>query len=312
MSSSSPYNAAWEGIEKSWAKGQLAHAYLLQGMPHGAPLRFAEQLLSLVFNRHPQIKTRTHPDLVWIEPQSKSRKILIEEIRDLIRQLSQTSFSGGWKAGVILSADRMTEEAANAFLKTLEEPPPRCLLILITDEPQSLLPTITSRCQRISLAGDDEEVSRHWKEQLLEILRGLPPHSVPQAGLAAAQLAGLLKELYKFFEEQESQYLYGDLTEKESKVLLEARSSARTVEARSDILRTILRWQRDVLLLVLEQDESALRFSEEKKSLARQALFCTRAEALRRIAAAEEMGRQFERNLPAELVFSSFFAQMPG
>ena len=71
---------------------------------------------------------------------------------------------GGWKAGVISGADRMQVEAANAFLKTLEEPPPRTIFLMMTDQPDAMLPTITSRSQRIDLPmpsgileGDDYE-----------------------------------------------------------------------------------------------------------------------------------------------------------
>ncbi len=310
MSSGSQFSSAWTGIGKSWQNGQLAHAYLLQGAPHGAALRFAEQLLGLIFNNHPQVKTRAHPDIVWIEPQSKSRQIVIEEIRDLIRQFSQTPFAGGWKAGVILCADRMTDQAANALLKTLEEPAAKTLLILITDEPQAVLPTISSRCQRISLADEDEEVSKHWKDPLLDILGELPPASVPEAGLFAIRLLALLNELKEEFEADEAGRLPEDLTAKESKALLDARSTARLIEARTEILRTMLRWQRDVLMLVLGQNEAVLNFSDDQEPLKRQAMLCTRAEALRRIAAVEEMGQQFERNLPAELVLNSFFSQL--
>jgi len=307
MSSSSQFSTAWEGIEKSWQGGQLAHAYLLQGAPHGAALRFAEQLLNLIFDNHPQIQTRSHPDLHWLEPQSKSRRILIDEIRDtIITPLSKTSFSGGWKVGVILCADRLTPPAANAFLKTLEEPPQKTLLILVTDEPQSLLATITSRCQRIVLSDEDEEVSNHWKEPLLDILREFPPASAPEAGLASARLAAILKELYKFFEGEEQDNIPEDLSAKESKTLLEARATARMIEARADILRTMLLWQRDVLFGVLKQDESTLHFPDEKDALSRQAMLYTRAEALSYIAAVEEMGRQLDRNLPAELVFNNY------
>jgi DNA polymerase-3 subunit delta' len=308
--SSEQFNSAWEGIESGWENGQLAHAYLLQGAPHGAALRFTEKLLNLIFDNHPQIQTRSHPDLIWLEPQSKSRRITIDEVRAMIQQLSQTSFSGGWKVGVILCADRMTDQAANAFLKTLEEPPPRTLLIMVTDEPQSLLATITSRCQRIVLNDEDDEVSNHWKEPLLNILRDFPPASAPVAGLAAARLAAILKELYKVFENEELENIPEDLSAKESKDLLAARSTARMIEARSDILRTMLLWQRDVLFEVLEQDESALHFPDEKEALSRQATLCTRADALGRIAAVEEMGRQLDRNLPAELVFSNYVAQL--
>ena len=310
MSSGSQFSSAWTGIEASWRNGQLAHAYLLQGAPYGAALRFAEKLLNLIFNNHPQVQTRAHPDIVWLEPQSKSRQITIDEIRDLIRQLSQTSFAGGWKVGVILCADRLTDQAANALLKTLEEPSARTLLILITDEPQALLPTISSRCQRISLADEDEEVSRHWKDPLLDILGELPPASIPEAGLFTGRITGILNALKEEFEAEETERLPEDLTAKEAKDLLAARSTARLIESRTEILRTMLRWQRDVLLLVLEQNEAALNFQDDIDPLKRQAMICTRAEALRRIAAVEEMGRQFDRNLPAELVFSNFFAQL--
>jgi len=306
--SATQFDTAWEGIEKGWNNGQLAHAYLLQGAPHGAALRFAEKLLNLIFNNHPQVQTRTHPDLIWLEPQSKSRRIVIDEVRAMIQQFSQTSFSGGWKVGVIICADRMTAEASNSFLKTLEEPPQKTLLLLVTNEPQSLLATITSRCQRIVLNDEDDEVSNHWKTPLFDILRDLPPSSVSEAGLAAARLAAILKELYKFFEGEELEHIPEDLTAKESKTLLEARATARMIEARSDILRTMLLWQRDVLFSVLKQDESTLYFPDEKESLMNQANVSSRADALARITAVEEMGRQLERNLPAELVFNNYIS----
>jgi DNA polymerase-3 subunit delta' len=308
--SSTQFSEAWSGIQKSWQNGQLAHAILLQGAPHGAALRFTEQMLGLIFNNHIQIKTRTHPDIIWMEPQSKSRQIVIDEILDLIRQFSQTSFAGGWKVGVILSADRMTDQAANALLKTLEEPSAKTLLILVTDEPQALLPTISSRCQRISLTEEDEEISRHWKDPLLDILSELPPASIPEAGLFSGRLLSLLDELKKEFEAEESDRLPEDLSAKEAKDLLAARSTARLIEARTEILRTMLSWQRDVLLKVLEQDETLLYFQDDQESLTKQAMLCTRADALRRITSVEEMGQQFDRNLPAELVLNNFFSQL--
>jgi DNA polymerase-3 subunit delta' len=308
--SSNQFSEAWSGIEKGWQNGQLAHAYLLQGAAHGAALRFAEKLLNLIFNHHPQVQTRAHPDIMWLEPQSKSRQITIDEIRDLIRQLSQTSFAGGWKAGVILCADRMTDQAANALLKTLEEPSARTLLILVTDEPQSLLATISSRCQRIALSDADDEISRHWKDPLLDILGELPPATILEAGLFTGRITGILNALKEEFEAEESERLPEDLSAKEAKELLAARSTARLIESRTEILRTMLQWQRDILILVLEQDESALRFQDDLEPLKRQAMLCTRADALRRIAAVDEMARQLERNLPAELVFNNFFAQL--
>jgi len=309
--SKSQIDTAWKGIEKGWQSGQLAHAYMLVGAPHGAAGRFADQLLNLIFDHHPQAATRTHPDLAWIEPQSKSRQITIDQIRErLIQPFSQTSFSGGWKVGVIVHADRMNAYTANSLLKTLEEPPARSLLLLITNEPQSLLPTISSRCQRIALTAEDEEVSKHWKAPLLDILSELPPADAPQAGLLTGRLTVLINELRKEFEAEEAETLPEDLPAKEAKALLDGRAGARLVEARGDILRTMLKWQRDILMLVLAQDKTALHFTEAKEALERQARTCTRAEALKRISAVEDAGRQLDRNLPAELVIENIFSEM--
>ena len=305
---SNQFQRAWDGVEAGWNNGTLAHAYLLQGAPHGAALRFAEKLLNLIYDNHPQVATHAHPDLAWIEPQSKSRQILIDQIRDdLIQPFSQTAFSGGWKVGVILCADRMNTQAANALLKTLEEPPPKSLLLLITDEPQSLLPTISSRCQRIALTAEDDEVSKHWKDPLLSILSELPPDNAPAASLLTGRLVGLLNELKKEFVEEESERLPEDLPAKEAKALLDGRSTARLIEARAEILRIILRWQRDVLMLILNQD--SLYFPEHKEALVRQASTCTRADSFKRITAVENAARQLDRNLPAELVFENFFSE---
>lgn len=309
--SATQFDTAWEGIEKGWNNGTLAHAYLLQGAPHGAALRFADKLLNLVFDNHPQVATRAHPDIAWLEPQSKSRQILIDQVRnDLIRPFSQTSFSGGWKVGVILCADRMNPQSANALLKTLEEPSPKSLLLLITDEPQSLLPTISSRCQRIALTAADAELPNQWKDPLIGILRELPPAGVPAVSLLTGRLTGLLNSLKKEFETEEAKRLPEDLPAKEAKALLDGRSSARMIEARAEILRTLIHWQRDVLMLVLKQDESTLLLPTEKEAMVRQASDCTRADALKRIAAVEEASRQLDRNLPPELVFNNFFSQM--
>jgi len=160
------------------------------------------------------------------------------------------------------------------------------------------------------LNDDAGEVSNHWKEPLFDILRNIPPASAPAAGLAAARLAAILKDLYKIFEKEELENIPEDLSAKESKDLLAARSTARMIEARSDILRTMLLWQRDVLFKVLDQDDSTLHFPDEKDAISRQAALCTRAQALSRIVAVEEMGHQLDRNLPAELVFNNYVAQL--
>ena len=88
------------------------------------------------------------PDFITLEPDGQ--KIKIEQIRALNRSLGYAPFSGGYRVCVIHKAEAMTGEAANSFLKTLEEPPPGNIFVLNAAEPRDLLPTIVSRCQRVS------------------------------------------------------------------------------------------------------------------------------------------------------------------
>ena len=97
-------------------------------------------------------KMADQADFHGIEPESKSRKILVEQIRELEASLRLHATRAKVKFGVVYEADRLMPQAANAFLKTLEEPPDHSLLILVTALPQALLDTIRSRCNRTFFA----------------------------------------------------------------------------------------------------------------------------------------------------------------
>ena len=90
-----------------------------------------------------------HPDISLIEPEKQGRAIKIDQIREIERQIAFSPVSARYRVMIIDPADRMTDEAANAFLKTLEEPPPHNVFILNVRDPGDLLPTIVSRCQRV-------------------------------------------------------------------------------------------------------------------------------------------------------------------
>jgi DNA polymerase-3 subunit delta' len=90
-----------------------------------------------------------HPDLYWISPEKGSLKIA--QVRDLTRQLSLSPMEGPWQIAVLDQFELATAGAANALLKTLEEPPPNVMLALLAQQAEALLPTIVSRCQIISL-----------------------------------------------------------------------------------------------------------------------------------------------------------------
>jgi len=91
-----------------------------------------------------------HPDIYLIGPEKEGRAIKIDQVREIERQIAFSPVSARYRVMIIDPAERMTDEAANAFLKTLEEPPPRNVFILTVKDPGDLFPTIVSRCQRVS------------------------------------------------------------------------------------------------------------------------------------------------------------------
>lgn len=142
-----------------------------------------------------------HPDLQWIQPVSESSGIRIEQIRQALRVSSYSSFSGGRRVVVIQDADRMTEAAANSLLKTLEESPNGLTFILISQSPDSVLPTVKSRCQQIPFRPLDQS---SMVEYLMR--RGLSPEEAKKVALLssgnpehAAKIisAGMLREQQK-------------------------------------------------------------------------------------------------------------------
>ena len=103
-----------------------------------------------------------HPDLTRVRPLEDSRQIRIEQLRDLAAELALTSHAGGYKVGVLDPADSMNRFAANALLKTLEEPPPRTLLVLVASQPSRLPPTVLSRCQRLTVRAPARAAAVAW------------------------------------------------------------------------------------------------------------------------------------------------------
>ena len=132
--------------------GRLPHALLLTGTQAAGTHRLALSLAQELNGTQAEtLDTLRHPMCRVLRPGSKSRKILIEDIRNVEPFLALRADTGETKLVIIQEADRMMEEAANAFLKTLEEPPPQTVIILITEQPSRLLTTILSRCVRVPL-----------------------------------------------------------------------------------------------------------------------------------------------------------------
>ena len=152
-----------ESLRARYSEGKLHHALLLLGnsvtLTEKSGLLLARHILGF-----PE-STDEHPDLFHLRPSGKARIITVEKTRALISDLNRSSNQGGSKVAIIHEADRMRKEAANAFLKTLEEPPLGTYLLLLSTRPYSLLATIRSRCLQARLpAASDQLASEDWEK----------------------------------------------------------------------------------------------------------------------------------------------------
>jgi DNA polymerase-3 subunit delta' len=139
-------DAALDLLRQAHAQNRLGHAYLITGAEGSGKRALAEGLCAILHG--PSDNPFAHSDVHVAEPESKSRRIVVAQLRDLEHGLHLRSFLGTRKVGILLDADRLVEAAANAFLKTLEEPPANSLLLLLTALPEALPDTIISRCIR--------------------------------------------------------------------------------------------------------------------------------------------------------------------
>ncbi len=161
-------------LQRSLERGRLGHAYLFTGDQLDDLERLARVLAKTLNCQQPvrgahgsaaidccdacascrKIDNDSHADVHWARPESRSRVITIDQMRELMREIQLKPTEAAYKVTVIAGADRLNPQAANAFLKTLEEPPPKSVLILLSTEPQRLLETILSRCLRLNFAGE--------------------------------------------------------------------------------------------------------------------------------------------------------------
>ena len=146
-------DTAYSLIAGAIDSGRAAHGYLIVGEIGGNATELATRILHKLFpDDATQIDSGFHPDIARLEPSGAKRIITVDDMRErIVEPMAMASFSGGWKVGVIVNADRMPPPSANAFLKSLEEPTPNTMYLMLTDQPDAILPTIVSRCQRIDL-----------------------------------------------------------------------------------------------------------------------------------------------------------------
>ena len=175
------FEPAWADFSKRLASSRLAHGLLIVAEPGAAVAELATAMAARLLCKTPTADDRacglctdcrlqiagSHPDgfKVGLEANSKgdlSKVIRIDQIRELSAQMALTAQRGGRKVALIQPADQLNVEAANALLKTLEEPPENSYLLLSSEYPKRLPATILSRCQRISVGRISDQALLAW------------------------------------------------------------------------------------------------------------------------------------------------------
>lgn len=326
---------AFQLIESAHQRGRLAHAFLITGDSGSGKSELAARVISLInpaeeaggmnlFGEAEAVERKTldelQGDLVRIiRPQSKSRRIRVADMRELEKSFHVASAPGKWKVGVVLQADRMGVEAENAFLKTLEEPPADCLLMLVTDAPDLLLPTILSRCVRLPLIapGGGKVTSVSQNELLVslatlgktgfgDIARALSLRAA-FSGVLARRRAEIVKSNDLALKEETQKYkntTEGDWLKRREE-FYKAHTESEYLSEREKLLEVLISWMGDVVRRKCSVDR--LDYPNEKETTTRVAERHELGDLLKRMESLEGLRANMETNVQEQLALEVAF-----
>ncbi len=311
-------------LDRDLHTDRLRHAYLFAG-----PAAVGKRTLALAFIQAILCDTRAacghcrpcrlvqsgnHPDVITVAPvvsgkTIRTEKITIDRIRELNKALSLKPVEAARRIGLVTNFETANDEAANAFLKTLEEPPGNALLILTTDSPETLLPTITSRCEAVTLRPMPVAALRHalterWhvpadRADLLARLSGGRP------GWAVAATESTFERRRQRLDD-----LQQLLPAARSARFAYAESLAKDRDALRETLELWLSWWRDVLLVA--SGASALPVnSDQVDALRRVAAILGLDSAAQAVAAVQRTLAALSRNANARLAMEVLLLDLP-
>ncbi len=269
-------------LQSAIEQNKVSHAYIINGEQGAGKKRiasiFAQTLQCEEKGTNPcgkckscvQAESGNHPDIIWVTHEKYS--IGVDDIRVQVNNdMSIKPYSSPYKIYVISDADKMTEQAQNALLKTIEEPPEYGMIILLTNNRNKLLSTISSRCVLLDLRAvlEDDIVTYLMEKQ------GIPDYA---ARLAAQFSGGNIGKAIRYgtagdFMEIKEEVLhllkYIDQMEISEIISAIKKLSEHKLEI-NDCIDFMQLWYRDVLMLKVTNDPNMLLFKEEYRYLAEQ------------------------------------------
>ncbi len=311
--------AALGYLRRAHEQNRLAHAYLISG-PQGSGKRvLAAELASLVNGtKVSDVFSAQAREIFIAQPESKSRRIVIEQIRSLEHALQMRAPNERRKVVIIVDADRLQPQAANAFLKTLEEPPKDSFLFLLSALPEALPETILSRCIAIPLAPNGQPQNRVEEEKLVKLLQQAAREQswgIQYAYRLAQEFQRLLRAVREQIKDETDQALkqeetrYKDSTDgawlEEREQYYRALTESLYLQRRAGLIEVLFAWWSDVLRSSNGVENSNLsNAGKETGALARR--FST-VEILRRVRCLEELRDHLSRNIQEALAIEVAF-----
>jgi DNA polymerase III subunit delta' len=314
-------------LQRSLARGRLGHAYLFSGdqveeleavgrslaktlncdnpvKQHGEAVDCCDTCPSCV-----KINNDVHADIHWVRPESRSRVVTIDQVRELMREIQLKPTEARFKVAVLVCADRLNVQAANAFLKTLEEPPPKSVMVLLSTEPSRILETILSRCLRVNFSGgarqDLTSAETAWLEKFSSVaieqktllgryhLADMLVQKLGEIRAQAEEMLGARSPLEKYDDIEK------DLREKWEEELAAA-VEAEYRRRRVDLLLLVQCWLRDVWLATLAAGKELLNFPQLAGTRALAAKISS-SQALENLQTLEETQRLLHTNVQEAL-----------
>ena len=314
---------ALELLGRAHQQNRLGHAYLISGAPGSGKRTLAARLAALVNGINPDDVFGSGAREVFLaEPESKSRRIVTDQVRALEHSLQMRATGGGRKVAIISEADRLQPQAANAFLKTLEEPPNQSLLLLLSALPEVLPDTILSRCISIPLEMRASKLSAEELE-LIELLRRIAREKswnlrhAYQLGQGLQRLLGRIREEIKaanaeLMKAEEARYRNATdgswLADRED--YYKALGESQFLRRRASLLEILFVWWSDLLRARTGIERRDLpQLTRETNAVAPR---FTPAEILRRLRRLEELRDHLGRNIQEALAIEVAFLRVFG
>lgn len=317
-------------LQRSLDRGRLGHAYLFCGGEMDGLEVMARTLAKTLNCENPprrsegglpvdccdvclncdKIERGVHPDVLAIRPESKLRVIRIEQIRGVLKSVYLKPTQGDYKVICIVGADRLNVQAANAFLKTLEEPPANSIMVLLSTEPDRILETILSRCLRLNFSGDAvqlDEATLQWVGKFSEMAQERASGLLGRYRLLSVligRLNAVKEEITETLQERSSLGEYDDLDPKlreKWETELNAAIEAEYRRRRAELLRGVQWWLRDIWLETLQAGRELLAYPQLAEAASQVASRLRPEQALENLEVLDELQGLLHSNVQEAL-----------